>query len=114
MAKLVVIINACFECNQRVAQPQSLRKYLVTKHSITIPDRTRAQWHSNNNFTYIKTTTAHDSIEEQLGCPAYLQHYSTVQELKDHYYSDHPGIIPPMHRQQQHRQSTNNDDSEAV
>ena len=111
MPKLVVIINSCFECNKKFTQPQKLRKHLSTQHLITIPERTKARRHNNQNFTYVKTSVAHDSIEEQFGCPGCLQHYAMIHELKNHYYLDHPERIPATHYQQQHRQITNNEDS---
>ncbi|CEI90244.1 hypothetical protein RMCBS344292_04572 [Rhizopus microsporus] len=110
MAKLVVIINACFECNKKFVQPQKLRKHLVNQH-ITFPERTKARRHNNHNFTYVKTSAAHDSIEEHFGCPACLQRYAMIHELKNHYYSDHPDTIPATHQQQLQRQITNKDDS---
>ncbi|KAG1172823.1 hypothetical protein G6F46_003979 [Rhizopus delemar] len=101
MANLVVIVNACFECDTKFVQPQKLQNYLKNQHLITIPERTKCRRHNNHNFTYVKTSALHDSIEEQFGCPACLQHYARKHELKIHYYSSHPETIPAMQHQRQ-------------
>ncbi|ORX48779.1 hypothetical protein DM01DRAFT_1394591, partial [Hesseltinella vesiculosa] len=89
MPKLVDIVAVCFECNKKFARPQKLRIHLESQHFITIPERSRARRRNNDNFTYVKTSTMHASIEEQFGCPACFQHYEVIHELKNHYYVDH-------------------------
>ncbi|KAI8992441.1 hypothetical protein BDB01DRAFT_778454 [Pilobolus umbonatus] len=94
MAKLVVVINTCFDCDKRFVQPQKLRIHLKNQHLITIPERKKARRHNNYSFTYVKTTTSHESVEEQFGCPACLEHFAMKHELKRHYYSDHAETLP--------------------
>lgn len=60
----------------------------------------------------VKISATHDSIEGQFGCPAYLEHYAIRHELKNHYYSNHPEILPVTQHQRQ-CQTSNSDDSMA-
>ena len=57
----------------------------------------------------VKISATHDS-KEQFGYPAYLKYYAIRHELKNHYYSNHPEILP-VTQQQRQCQTSNSDDS---
>ncbi|KAI8096338.1 uncharacterized protein BX664DRAFT_382794 [Halteromyces radiatus] len=108
--KIVVIIHRCFECPMTFSTPRKLRHHLQ-KHNIQIPQTAAGiRRYNNQDYTYVKSQSAHASIENHFGCPACIVHCVEVNELKAHFYANHSESLseqqPLLTQTQQESDST--------
>ncbi|KAI9496683.1 hypothetical protein BDB00DRAFT_750891, partial [Zychaea mexicana] len=87
MAAIISLKSCCYICHRPFAESKKLRNHLFTLHSVDVEPRPHGKSRYNTeHYVYVKKNSdaSHSMILEHFECPSCLNHYATMNELKDH------------------------------